>query len=292
MNEILCLKNVAKSFGRRRVLQDVSLNLEGGKVYGLLGNNGEGKTTLIRIIMGIIPADGGVLSFRGIKIPFGAVGYKKEIGYVPEDPFFYAWMRVGDLLDFNAAFYPRWEGRRADDFLQRFSLDRRVRVGTLSRGMKLKLHLAAALAARPELLILDDPTSGIDVPTRRDFLKDIIRELADEGTTIFFSTHLVHELERIVEHLFILYGGRLILDEDFEAVKSSTRNILLVFEKEPPEKMGLDGVLSEARDRNRVTLTVYPWSEEKRRKLEGLSPARLEVESLSLEEIFESFVKK
>jgi len=292
MNEILCLKNIAKSFGGNRVLQDVSLSLEKGKVYGLLGNNGEGKTTLIRIVMGVIPADGGELSYKGVRIPFGASAYKTDVGYIPEDSFFYGWMSVGELLDFNAAFYPRWEGRRADDFLQRFSLDRRLRVGTLSRGMKLKLHLAAALAARPELLILDDPTSGIDVPTRHDFLKDIIRQLADEGTTILFSTHLVHELERIVEHLFILQGGRLILDENFETLKSRTRRILLLFEKEPPEKLGLDGVLSEARDRNQVTLTVYPWNEEKRKRMEELSPARLEVESLSLEEIFENWVKK
>jgi ABC-2 type transport system ATP-binding protein len=232
------------------------------------------------------------LSYKGVRIPFGAAAYKTEVGYIPEDSFFYGWMSVGELLDFNAAFYPRWEGRRVDDFLQRFSLDRRLRVGTLSRGMKLKLHLAAALAARPELLILDDPTSGIDVPTRHDFLKDIIRQLADEGTTILFSTHLVHELERIVEHLFILQGGRLILDENFETLKSRTRRILLLFEKEPPEKLGLDGVLSEARDRNQVTLTIYPWNEEKRKRMEELSPARLEVESLSLEEIFENWVKK
>ncbi len=292
MNEILCLKNIAKSFGRRRVLQGISLSLEGGKVYGLLGNNGEGKTTLIRIVMGIIPADGGDLSFKGVPAPFGTAAYRKEVGYIPEDPFFYGWMRVGELLNFNAAFYPRWDGDRAAGFLERFSLERRAHIATLSRGMKLKLHLAAALAARPELLILDDPTSGIDVPTRHDFLKNIIRELADAGTTILFSTHLVHELERIVEHLFILHGGRLILDEDFEAVKSSTRKILLIFEKEPPEKIALNGVLVEARDRNRVMLTIYPWNEEKRQRLEELSPARLEVESLSLEEIFESFVKK
>jgi len=292
MSEILGLKNIQKSFGRHRVLQDVSLSLDSGKVYGLMGNNGEGKTTLIRIIMGIIPADGGDVTFKSLRIPSGGSTYKTEIGYVPEDPFFYGWMRIGELLDFNAAFYPRWEGRRADDFIKRFSLDRKTRVAALSRGMKLKLHLAAALAARPALLILDDATSGIDVPTRHDFLRDIIRELADQGTTILFSTHLVHELERIVEHLFILHGGRLILNEDFDMVKRTTKKIVLIFEKEPPPKIPLEGVLDEMRDRNQMTLVVYPWNEEKRQKLEEMCPATLEVEPLSLEEIFESFVKR
>jgi ABC-2 type transport system ATP-binding protein len=292
MSEILRLEKIEKSFGRRRVLQDVSLSLEAGRVYGLLGKNGEGKTTIIRIVMGVIPADGGAVTFQGLRVPFGASRYKTDIGYVPEDPFFYSWMKVGELLDFNASFYPRWDSARALEFLGRFSLDGKARIGTLSRGMKLKLHLAVALAARPALLILDDATSGIDVPTRHDFLRDIVRELADGGTAILFSTHLVHELERIVEHLFILHGGRMILNEDFEKVKSMTKRIALIIGDEAPAKFDLDGMLGEERERNRVSLLFYPWDEEKRRKLEEMSPAGLEVESLSLEEIFESFVKR
>jgi len=219
MSEVLRVANLAKSFGRKKVFEGLSLSLAKGKVHGLLGRNGEGKTTLIRIITGVIPADRGELFFDGRAIRFGDAAYKRAIGYIPEDPFFFGGMRVGELLDFNAAFYPRWDGPRAEDYLRVFGLDRDVRVRALSRGLKLKLGFAAALAARPGLLVLDDPTSGIDVPTRQDFLRDIIRELADAGTTVLFATHMVHELERIVEHLFILHGGRLVLDEDYEAVR-------------------------------------------------------------------------
>ncbi len=220
MSELLRIDHLSKSFGRKRVLRDLELTIEGGRVYGLLGRNGEGKTTLARILMGVIPADGGGIFYKGRPIGFRDSAYKREFGYVPEDPFFYEDMTVRGLLDFNARFYPRWDGKRAASDLERFALDPKSRVGTLSRGTKLKLGLAVALAAAPEFLILDDPTSGLDVPTRQDFLRDIIRELAASGTTILFATHMVHELERIVERLLVLHGGRLILDEDFEAVKA------------------------------------------------------------------------
>ncbi len=290
MSEVLKVRNLAKSFGRETVFEDLSLTLEKGKVYGLLGRNGEGKTTLIRIIMGVIPADRGEMFYDGEIIGFGDAAYKRKIGYVPEDPFFYGEMKVEELLDFNSAFYPRWDSRKADDYLRMFTLDRRARVKTLSRGMKLKLGFLVALAAGPDLLILDDPTSGIDVPTRHDFLRDIIRELADAGTTILFSTHLVHELERIVEHLIILHGGRLILDLDYEAVRSVTKRVHLSFEGLPPEKIDLAGVLAESREENRVELVIFPWDEEVKKKIGEISPSHLDVESLNLEEIFRSFV--
>jgi ABC-2 type transport system ATP-binding protein len=290
MSEILRIKGLGKAFGRRGVFSDLSLRLEAGKVYGLLGRNGEGKTTLIRILLGVIPADRGEVTYKGRQVGFDSASHKQEIGYIPEDSFFFGWMRVRDLLDFNAAFYPTWDGRRAAELLKRFSLDSRSRIRTLSRGMKLKLEMAVALAAIPELLILDDPTSGLDVPTRYDFLEDIVRELADAGTTVFFATHLVHELERIVEHVFILDGGRVILDKDYQTLKDSTRRLRLSFDNAPPEKLGLDGVLTERRDGRRLELVVYPWSEEKKAKVEQLSPSHLEIEPLSLEDIFRSFV--
>ncbi len=220
MSELLRIEHLSKSFGSRSVLRDFHLAIESGRVYGLLGRNGEGKTTLARILMGVIPADGGSIHFKGRGITLGSSDYKREFGYVPEDPFFYDGMTVRSLLAFNARFYPRWDKKRAAADLERFGLEPKAKIATLSRGTKLKLELVTALAAAPELLILDDPTSGLDVPTRRDFLRDIIRELAASGTTILFATHLVHELERVVERLLVLHGGRLILDEDFDAVKA------------------------------------------------------------------------
>jgi ABC-2 type transport system ATP-binding protein len=292
MNELLRISGLSKSFGRKTVFRDLSLTMNAGLVYGFLGKNGEGKTTLIRILMGVIPADGGNVHYKNAPLSLRSSAYKEEFGYIPEDPFFFGGMKVGEFLDFNATFYRRWDGRRADELLARLSLDKKARIRTLSRGMKLKLEMVTALAAQPVFLILDDPTSGLDVPTRHDFLQDIIRELADSGTTIFFATHLVHELERIVDHLFILDGGRIILDEGYEAVKNSTRRVRLSFEDGLPEDFGLEGVLTEQRDGRRVEMVVYPWSEDKKKKIESLGPGSLDIEPLSLEDIFRSFVAR
>jgi ABC-2 type transport system ATP-binding protein len=290
MSELLRTANLSKSFGRHLVFSNLNIKMSAGKVYGLLGLNGEGKTTLIRILLGVIPADSGEIRYKDSAVSFRSAAYKEEVGYIPEDSFFFGGMRVGELLNFNAAFYRRWDGRRAEELLKRFSLDRRARIKTLSRGLKLRLEMAVALAARPALLVLDDPTSGLDVLTRHDFLQGIIRELADSGTTVFFSTHLVHELERIVDHLFILHRSRLILDEDHEAVQNSIRRVRLAFQGSPPDTLGIDGVLAETRDGPRREIVVYPWTDDNKKKIDGLSPTLFHVEPLTLEEIFRSFV--
>lgn len=292
MNELLRITGLSKSFGRKPVFSGLSLTINAGRVYGFLGKNGEGKTTLIRILMGVIPGDCGEIRYKNAPISFGSAAHKEEFGYIPEEPFFYSGMRVSEFLGFNAAFYRRWDGRRADVLLGRFSLNKTSRIRTLSRGMKLKLELVTALAAKPAFLILDDPTSGLDVPTRHDFLQNIIRELADSGTTVFFATHLVHELERIVDHLFILDGGRIILDDEYETVKNSTRRLRLSFEDQPPDSYGIDGILAESRDGRRVEMVVHPWTDETKRKIEFFSPLNMEIEPLSLEDIFHSFVAR
>jgi ABC-2 type transport system ATP-binding protein len=292
MSELLKISGLSKSFGRHLVFGDLNITLSAGKVYGLLALNGEGKTTLIRILMGVIPACKGQIHYRDSEVFFRSAAYKEDVGYIPEDPFLFGWMKVGDLIEFNAGFYQRWDSKRADDLLKRFSLDRKTRVKTLSRGMKLRLEMVTALAAQPAFLILDDPTSGLDVPTRHDFLQGIIRELADSGTTILFATHLVHELERIVDHIFILDGGRIIMDEEYEAVKNSTRRVRLSFEDKSPGDFGIEGILTMQRDGRRVEMVVRPWSEDKKRAIESLGPRNLEVEPLSLEDIFRSFVAR
>jgi ABC-2 type transport system ATP-binding protein len=290
MSELLKVEGLAKGFGGKSVLRDVGFALEPGLVYGLLGRNGEGKTTLIRTIMGAIPRDAGVLAFRGHRVTFGDAGYKGAIGYIPEDAFFYGNMTVAGLLGFNGRFFPKWDARRAADDVARFGLDPAARIRTLSRGQKLKLGFAAALAARPELLILDDPTSGLDVPTRRDFLRDVIRELAAGGTAILFASHLVHELERIVDRLLVLHGGRIVLDEGYGKVRELARRIGLGFDGEPPGFPDPPNLLGRRQDGRDVELIVYPWTEDVERALRAAGPARFEVEPLGLEDFFTALV--
>jgi ABC-2 type transport system ATP-binding protein len=290
MAEILLAKNLNKSFGRKQVLKDFNMTLKEGQVYGLLGKNGEGKTTLIRMIMGIIPGDKGKILYKEKEIQFNQPFYKKEVGYIPEETIFFGWMTIKELMAFNSSFYPKWNVNKTRELLDRFDLEGKLKIKNLSRGMKLKLGLIVALAAEPDLLILDDPTSGMDVPTRHDFLKGIIQEILDEGTTILFSSHLVHELEGIIDHLGILHNGSLILEESFERVKNDAKKIHLAFDKAVPEGIDIKGLLTKQIDGNTCDLGVYPWSDETKNSLEALHPIKIDVESMTLEEIFIHFV--
>ncbi len=290
MTELLKIEGLSKSFGRKTVLKGLDLAVEKGKVYGLLGRNGEGKTTLARILMGIIPADGGTVRCGDRTLAYGDTDYKREFGYIPEDPFFYDSMTSAGLLAFNAKFFPRWKEDKALAWLKEFDLEPETRIRDMSRGMKLKLELAVALAADPEFLILDDPTSGLDVPTRRDFLREIIRELAASGTTILFASHLVHELERVVEKVGILHGGRLVLEEDFEALMDRMRRVRLTFENPPAEPLNLEGTLSERRNGRIVEAILGKLDGETNARIRSVGAVAQEVESMSLEDIFVSYV--
>lgn len=286
MSDILKAHNLYKSFGRKQVLKDFNMTLAEGKVYGLLGKNGEGKTTLIRMIMGIIPSDKGKILYKGREIKFNQPFYKKEVGYIPEESVFYGWMTIEELMSFNSCFYPRWNESKAKELLNRFDLDEKLKIKNLSRGMKLKLGLIVALAAEPELLILDDPTSGMDVPTRHDFLKGLIREILDQGTSILFSSHLVHELEGIIDHLSILNKGNLILEENFQQVKNDAKNVHLIFDGAVPEVIDIKGVLTKQTNGNKCVMGIYPWSEDVKKELEALQPRKMNIEFMTLEEIF------
>lgn len=290
MDELLAVRNLSKSFGRKTILKDFDLTIEKGKVYGLLGKNGAGKTTLIRMIMGVIPWDSGEIVYKGQKLKFGDAAYKREIGFIPEDSIFFSWMSIRELLDFNASFYSHWNDRQAEGYLDRLSLDSKMKIKHLSRGMKLKVGLIVALAAEPEFLILDDPTSGLDVPTRQDFMKDIIQEILEAGTTILFSSHLVHELDGIIDKVGILHNGTLIIEDEYMSVKDATKKVLLVFDKSISAQINTQGVLSQKSENNRVEVIIYPWDETKNEELKSLNPTHMEVSSLTLEEIFVSFV--
>lgn len=290
MDELLKIRDLSKSFGRKRILKNFDLTLEKGKVYGLLGKNGAGKTTLIRMIMGIIPWDDGEIIYKGQTLKFGDAAYKREIGFIPEDSIFFSWMTIKELLKFNASFYSCWNNRKAEEYLDRLALDGKLKIKYLSRGMKLKVGLIVALAAEPEFLILDDPTSGLDVPTRQDFLRDIIKEILEGGTTILFSSHLVHELEGIIDKLGILHNGNLIIEDDYTKVKKDTKKVLLVFGDAYPENIGIDGILTQKRNNNRLEIIVYPWDETRLKELDTLNATHMELKSLTLEEIFIGFV--
>src|SRR5580698_186863 len=194
---IVDIRRLTRQFGDKTALDDVSLTVPRGGVFGLIGGNGAGKTTLIKHILGMLRAHQGTVQVFGLDPVQNPVGTLGRIGYLSEERDLPDWMRVGELMRYTRAFFPTWDETFAEELRDAFDLDKNARIKTLSRGQRARAGLLAALAHRPELLVLDEPSSGLDPVVRRDILGAIIRTIAEEGRTVLFSSHLLDEVERV-----------------------------------------------------------------------------------------------
>src|SRR5881398_2130432 len=209
---VVHVSDLTRRFGATTALARVSLSLPRGAVYGLVGANGAGKTTLIKHLLGLLKAQSGSVRVFGLDPVSDPVGVLSRIGYLSEQRDLPPWMRIDELLRYTQAFYPKWDASYAEQLRRQFGLDPAARVRNLSRGECAKAGLLLALAHRPELLLLDEPSSGLDPVVRRDILEAIIRAVADEGRTVLFSSHLLHEVERVADHVALIDQGRVVLD--------------------------------------------------------------------------------
>ena len=206
-DSVLTLKDVSKGYGSLEVLKGLSLSVRAGEVYGFLGRNGAGKSTAIRIMLGITAADRGVVSLFGEAQAKNPVAQRQRIGYVAQEQNFYRWMTPVSVARFVRDFYPSWSDAEFKTLLSRFSLPGKQKIGTFSGGMKAKLALSLALSTRPELLLLDEPTAGMDPVARREFL-DLVREQSiQSGATVLFSTHLIDDIESVANRICIVDQG-------------------------------------------------------------------------------------
>ena len=214
------VRNLSRRFGSADALSDVSLSIPRGVVFGLVGTNGAGKTTLIKHIMGLLRAQSGSVSVFGLDPVSSPTAVLSRVGYLSEANELPEWMRVDELVQFTRAFYPNWDENYAQSLRQSFELEPHKTVQSLSKGQRARLGLVLALSYRAELLILDEPSSGLDPLVRRDILRAIIKTIADEGRTVLFSSHLLDEVERVADHVAIIHGGRIIQNDDLESLKS------------------------------------------------------------------------
>lgn len=208
------IESITKSFGDKIVLTDVSWSLPRGRIGGLLGPNGAGKTTLFRLLMGILKADKGHLAIDGLDCFEDRVRAKRLVGFVPDEPVFYSYLSGREVLELSAGMHGLDVAKaldRIEPLIGRLGLNDAAEryADDYSRGMKKKLGLLLALLHEPPLLILDEPTNGLDVESTRLFF-DLMRELAEAGTTILFSTHLLDQVERLCSHVAIIANGRLV----------------------------------------------------------------------------------
>ncbi len=242
MDTIIATRGLTKIFGGKAVVDRLNLTVPCGAIFALLGGNGAGKSTTIKMLTGLLPPDAGAARILGADCWAESVRLRHRVGYVPERPRFYDWMTVRDIGWFTAGFHKIGFGPRYVELMQRFRLEPAARLKTLSKGGYAKVGLALALASDPEVLILDEPTSGLDLFIRREFLASMV-DLAGEGRTILISSHGIAEVERVASHVGFMAEGRLLLAASIEELHKRIVRIRLRFEGVPPDAIRLGDVL-------------------------------------------------
>lgn len=228
-NVVIEVRGVSRQYGNKRALDNVTLSIEGGLVFGLVGENGAGKTTLIKHLLGLLRPQSGSVRVFGLDPVAEPAAVLGRIGYLSENRDLPGWMRIDELLRYTRAFYKTWDADYAEALRAQFGLENSARVKNLSRGETARAGLLLALAHRPALLVLDEPSSGLDPVVRRDILEAIIRTVAEEGRTVLFSSHLLEEVERVSDHLAMMHDGKLALCGPLEGIKESHRRIVVRF---------------------------------------------------------------
>jgi ABC-2 type transport system ATP-binding protein len=288
---IIEIRRLTRQFGNKTALDDVSLTVPRGGVFGLIGGNGAGKTTLIKHILGMLKAHTGTVHVFGLDPVQNPVGTLGRIGYLSEDRDLPNWMRVGELLRYTQAFFPTWDAAYAEELRQAFDLDDKARVKTLSRGQRARTGLLVALAHRPDLLVLDEPSSGLDPVVRRDILGAIIRTIADEGRTVFFSSHLLDEVERVADRVAIIHEGRIMLTSSMDEIKDTHRRVTLRFGQPAAKAPSLVGSLSCVGEGVEWTYVCNGESEQLRRAAEAIGGTVVGDTALTLDEVFVSRIQ-
>ncbi len=288
---IVEIRRVTRKFGTKTALDDVSLTVPRGGVFGLIGGNGAGKTTLIKHILGMLKAHIGSVLVFGLDPVQNPVGTLGRIGYLSEDRDLPNWMRVGELMRYTQAFFPNWDDNYAEELRQAFDLDAPARIKNLSRGQRARAGLLVALAHRPELLVLDEPSSGLDPIVRRDILGAIIRTIADEGRTVLFSSHLLDEVERVADRVAIIHNGRIMLTAPMDEIKDTHRRVTLRFGQAHELPPALVGTISFEGQGAEWSYICSGESGQLRRAAEAIGATVVGDDALSLDEIFVSRIQ-
>jgi ABC-2 type transport system ATP-binding protein len=280
-------RNLEKVFGEKRVVKNINLNVAKGTIFGLIGPNGAGKTTTIRMLLGILKPSSGEAIVLGQNSSRDGVKLRQSIGYVAEQNIFYPYMTVDELIKFNQGLFPRWSQETARHYLDRFDLPPKTKVGHLSKGMKAQLGLTLALAVQPELLILDEPTSSLDPVWRRKFLQVITDAAATQEMTVFFSSHILSDVERVADTVGILINGQLQVMRSIDELKHNERVVRVVFQGSAPEGLlATEGIASIQRQGNGYLLNITDNFDEIYTSLSKTPHFVLEVLEQDLESIF------
>ncbi|MEZ6055810.1 MAG: ABC transporter ATP-binding protein [Planctomycetaceae bacterium] len=284
-------RGLTKSYGGRAVVNRLDLKVPVGCVYGLLGRNGTGKSTTIKMLTGMVQPDAGEAEILGEPVSTMSAGVRERIAYVAEGHPLYRLMTIKQHEDFQRAFYPRWDHDLFLQILDHFQLSPKKRVWWLSRGQRAQVALALAVAPDPELLILDDPTLGLDTVVRRDFLESMIQIIQHEGRTILFSSHVLGDVERVADRIGIIVDGVLRVDCPTDHFKQAVKKVVLTFEGTPQPWPGGAGVVSDRTAGNRREMVIANFGDEHRSAIDTLGAKVVEVLEMNLEDAFVEYTR-
>jgi ABC-2 type transport system ATP-binding protein len=277
------------SYGRTNVLKGVNLDVPKGSIFGFLGRNGAGKTTTIKTLLGLQKPHAGTCTISGMDSIKDSLEVRKRIGFMAEDQQMYGWMRVEQIIKWVAGFYPSWDYKFTDELIDVLRLSKKTKVKALSKGQNSSLALLLALGHRPDLVILDDPTLGLDPIARKDFLRHVIELLQSNGVTVFFSSHLLYEIEPVADHIAILDDGVIRKTGKTEEIRESVRSFMLT-PKADADLSKIAGVLDIRHSGTSVCVTVEDCDDTKRSQINDISQNDPTESALNLDEIFEAYV--
>ena len=291
MPDMIVTRHLTKYYDGHRVVDSLNLRVPQGSVYGLLGRNGAGKTTIIKMLLGMVHPDCGRAEVLGEDCGRLRSETRARIAYLAERHPLYRWMTIGEAVRFARSLAPQWNDALLERILDHFELPLRKRIARLSNGQRAQVSLALAVAPDPELMILDDPTLGLDPVVRRDLLESLIQIIQRQGRTILFSSHILGDVERVADRIGVLVDGVLRVDCATEHFKTSVRKVVLGFAGAPPPMPDCPGLVSSWAVGSKLELVLVGYGEQQQRLAESLAPRSIEVVDLNLEEAFIEYTR-
>lgn len=286
MENIIVVQEVSKIYGRKEALKKIDLIVPKGCVFGLMGKNGAGKTTLIKALLGLVKPTSGRIDLFGENPWDFSDKTKEQIGYTPQSDQLYSWLTVGELIAYTASFYPKWNPKLVEKLLHDWDVEPQDRVGILSEGQMQKVAIILALGHEPELLIFDEPVASLDPMARRQFLKTILEIVSDRDCTIFFSSHITPDLERVTDRVAILNKGNVDFTGGLDTLKDRVKRLRINSDRALPDNLFVEGTLSCERQGQTALISVREFSDRLVYDLTKRFNAEITVEDLNLEEIF------
>ncbi len=293
MPDAIVTDGLTKWYGSKCVVNQLSLRVPEGCVYGFLGRNGAGKSTTIKMLTGMVHPDDGTASLLGQEVTSMPPEMRQRIAYLAEGHPLYSWMTIDALMRFTRPFYPAWNQGMFDQIIEHFQLNRKQKVKHLSKGQVAQVSLALGIAPEPELLILDDPTLGLDTVVRRDFLESLIQIIQKKGRTIFLSSHVLGDVERVADRIGVMVDGVLRVDCPTDEFKQSIRRVVLTFDTTPPSFAGCDGLVAAHIEERRLELVIVGYGDSHRELFGAMKPQpkNVEVVELNLEDAFIEYTR-